>query len=68
MIEYISNDYDQDPAEKLRIFLNAFEGITIINESTRDESIDITMNQAEDLIVILKQMINQKKRIINTHC
>lgn len=62
MIEYISNDYDQEPEEKLRIFFNAFEGITIINESNRDESIDITMNQAEDLIVILKQMINQKKK------
>jgi hypothetical protein len=59
MIEYISNDYDQEPEEKLRIFFNSFEGITIINESNRDESIDITMNQAEDLIVILKQMINQ---------
>lgn len=61
MIEYISFDYDNDLKVELKVFFNAFDGITIINESKSDESIDITMNQAEDLIVILKQMINQRK-------
>lgn len=61
MIEYISFDYDNDLEVELKVFFNAFDGITIINESKSDESIDITMNQAEDLIVILKQMIKSKK-------
>lgn len=61
MIEYISFDYDNDLQVELKVFFNAFDGITIINESKSDESIDITMNQAEDLIVIIKQMIKSKK-------